>query len=182
MPLVPLLPLFHRFNRAYFDETLTIASKPLLTVRWSDGRLRKTAGLYRRRSNLLGVFASEIVLSRPLLELLPQEAIESTLCHEMIHAWIDLVLKIPEGHGQNFHARMRKINSAQNKFQVTVRHRFPVPIKPAKWSAVCPICGQRSKYYRKVTGVACRRCCNQHYEGKWHPSCLLVFEPVSLVD
>ena len=59
-----------------------------------------------------GKVQSEIVLSRPLLENLPTSAIESTLCHEMIHAWIDLILKIHEGHGPNFKARRAIINSS----------------------------------------------------------------------
>ena len=104
MPLVPLLPLFHRFNREYFNGALAIGSQPLLSVRWSDGRLRKTAGFYRRGLRVDGRNGCEIVLSRPLLELLPQTATESTLCHEMIHAWIDLVLQVKESHGPNFHA------------------------------------------------------------------------------
>ena len=34
--------------------------------------------------------------SRPIFENLPKNAITSTLCHEMIHAWVDLILKIRE--------------------------------------------------------------------------------------
>ena len=173
MPLVPLLPLFHRLNREHFDGSLVVGSHPLITLRWSDGRLRKTAGFYRRWQH-----GSEVVLSQPLLELLPKTAIESTLCHEMIHAWIDLVLKVPEGHGPNFYSRMAKINTSQAKFQVSVRHQFPVPITPPKWWAVCPSCGTRSPYKRRLRGVACKKCCNNQYGGKWHPNCLLKYEPI----
>jgi len=52
-------------------------------LRWSDGRMRRTAGLYRRRSRADGSDLCEIVLSRPLLEALPQTPC-SALCHEMI--------------------------------------------------------------------------------------------------
>ncbi len=176
MALIPLLPLFHNFNREYFNGTLTSASKPLVAVRWSDGKLRKTAGFYRRGPKLNGCYKSEIVLSKPLLEFLPREAIESTLCHEMIHAWIDLVLRLQEGHGPNFHRRMIAINSAQDQFQITVRHKFPVPISSPKWWAICPACGLRSSYQRMVKGAACRKCCNLHHGGKWHASCLLQYE------
>ena len=110
MSLVPLLPLFHCFNRQYFDGTLTTGNTPLLSIRWSDGRLRKTAGFYRRTQFYGFKSSSEIVLSRPVLEHLPESATKSTLCHEMIHAWIDLVLKKDEEHGSNFHARMDLIN------------------------------------------------------------------------
>ena len=60
-------------------------------MRWSDGRMSRTAGYYRRGPGVGEGRGSEIVLSRPVLEPLPQEATESTLCHEMIHAWVDLV-------------------------------------------------------------------------------------------
>ena len=176
MPLIPLLPLFHSFNREYFESALTCGDTPLLSVRWSDGRLRKTAGFYRRGPGVSGRNGREIVLSRPLLENLPQNAIESTLCHEMIHAWIDLVLRLEEGHGLNFRARMTAINKAQDDFQISVRHKFPVPPSMPKWWAICPSCGLRSPYKRVVRGAACRICCNTHHAGHWDASCLLTFE------
>ena len=67
---------------------------PKVAVRWSDGRMRTTAGLYKRKTNFSGVKADEMIFSRPVLENLPEKALTSTLCHEMIHAWIDLVLKV----------------------------------------------------------------------------------------
>ncbi len=63
-----------------------------MAVRWSDGRLSRTAGLYRHGWRSDGSELCEIVLSRPLLDPLPREATLSTLCHEMIHAWVDRVL------------------------------------------------------------------------------------------
>jgi len=179
MPLVPLLPLFHNFNREHFDGVLTHGSKPIVSVRWSDGRLRKTAGFYRR-NEIFGVHhKSEIVLSRPILGNLPRIATESTLCHEMIHAWIDLVLHVREGHGPNFHSRMVAINTVQNRFQVSIRHSFPVPVDHPKWWAICPSCGIRFPYKRRVSGAACRQCCNSYHGGSWHANCLLMYEPAS---
>ena len=70
---------------------LVLGDQPLVAIRWSDGRLRKTAGFYRRGLGAPHKQGCEIVLSKPLLGKLPQSATESTLCHEMIHAWIDLV-------------------------------------------------------------------------------------------
>ena len=182
MPLVSLLPLFHNFNREYFNEALTIGSQPIVSVRWSDGRLRKTAGFYRRIQRFGLKDSAEIVLSRPVLANLPLHAIESTLCHEMIHAWIDLVLRISEGHGPNFHAQMVTINSAQNRFVVSVRHKFPTPVETPKWWAVCSTCGIRSPYKRIVRGAACRKCCNTYHGGRWHESYLLTYEPASKED
>ncbi len=177
MPLVPLLPLFHYFNREHFEGSLTFGSHPIVSVRWSDGRLRKTAGFYRRERLFGGQLKAEIVLSSPLLRKLPQSATESTLCHEMIHAWIDLVLQVKEGHGDNFHARMAAINSSQSKFQVSVRHQFPIPLESPKWWAFCPSCGLRSPYKRRVRGAACRRCCDNYHDGVWNSGYLLIYEP-----
>ncbi len=178
MPLLPLLPIFHRMNREFFDGSLVLANKPLLDLKWSDRRLRKTAGFYRHISFRSGHQQSEIVLSRPVLESLPKTALESTLCHEMIHAWVDLVLGVKEVHGPNFRAHMLWINQTQTDFQVSLRHHFPVPPTIQKWWAVCLRCGHRSPYERKVRGAACRKCCNLHFGGKWHSSCLLTYELV----
>ena len=177
MPLIPLLPVFHRLNSEHFDCSLSDGMYPIVKVRWSDGRLTSTAGFYRRFFGLNNQRKCEIVLSRPILENLPKDAITSTLCHEMIHAWVDLILKIREGHGPNFRARMNLINSSQEEFHVSVRHSFPVPIKKARWWAVCPSCGFRFPYRRLVRGAACRKCCDSIYGGRWHSNCLLKYEP-----
>ena len=111
VPLVPLLPLFHRLNREHFQGALADSDgTALVAVRWSDGRMRRSAGLYRYGRDREGRSISEIVLSRPLLEPLPQEATTSTLCHEMIHAWVHRVVGVEEVHGPQFRARMARIN------------------------------------------------------------------------
>ena len=179
MPLEPLLPLFHRLNREHFDGTLVQGVQPLLAVRWSDGRMRRTAGMYRRGPRVAPPFGREIVLSRPLLDPLPRSATESTLCHEMIHAWVDLVVRAQESHGPHFRQRMALINRKQSRFEVSVRHRFPVPVTPARWLAVCPCCGRTAPYRRRVRNAACRPCCDRHHDGVWHASCLLRFEPIA---
>ncbi|MEB3264105.1 MAG: SprT family zinc-dependent metalloprotease [Synechococcus sp.] len=177
MPLEPLLPLFHRLNREHFEGSLAPGGKPLVTLRWSDGRLSRTAGLYRRGWRSDGSELCEIVLSRPLLDPLPREATLSTLCHEMIHAWVDRVLGRREVHGPHFRARMEAINASQQEFRVTLRHSFPLPTAAARWIAHCPRCGLRARYQKRRRNLACRHCCERWHEGHWHPSCLLVFEP-----
>lgn len=139
--------------------------------------MSRTAGFYRRGPGVAGARGCEIVLSRPLLEPLPQEATESTLCHEMIHAWVDLVLRSREGHGPRFRQRMAEINADQQRFEVRVRHSYPVPSKPPRWWAVCPICCQRTAYRRRVRNAACRPCCERLHGGQWHASCLLDYVP-----
>ncbi|EDY38005.1 conserved hypothetical protein [Cyanobium sp. PCC 7001] len=178
MPLEPLLPLFHRLNREHFDASLAPLGTPLVDLRWSDGRMRRTAGLYRRGRRPDGSALCEIVLSRPLLDPLPREALLSTLCHEMIHAWVDRVLQVQEVHGPNFRQRMAAINAAQDGFEVSLRHRYPLPggaVATSRWIARCPLCGITAPYRRRVRGLACRACCERHHGGHWHPSCLLDF-------
>jgi len=173
MPIEPLLPLFHRLDREHFESSLASLDHPRLVLRWSDGRMTRTAGLYRR-----GPGISEIVLSRPLLEPLPREALLGTLAHEMIHAWIDRVLKRREVHGPHFRSRMAAINAAQSSFEVRVRHSYPLPkgaVQTARWLARCQRCGSSAPYRRRVSGLACRACCQALHGGRWHPSCLLEF-------
>ncbi len=179
MSLIPVLPLFLELNRQYFQNSLLEKGVPKVSVRWSDGRMRTTAGIYRSKMNFMGVKTSEIILSRPVLENLPRKALTSTLCHEMIHAWIDLVLKVEESHGSNFHKRMREINSSQTEFQVTVRHSFPILQRIPKWVATCPSCKRRFSYRRIVKGAACRSCCNDYFGGRWNKKCELEFQPFS---
>ena len=173
MPLEPLLPLFHRLDRQYFDASLAALINPPLLLRWSDGRLSRTAGFYR-----FGPGISEIVLSRVVLVPLPPEATLSTLCHEMIHAWVDRVVGVEEAHGPHFRARMAAINGAQADFKVSIRHRYPLPAstRAPRWLACCPNCGVSAPYRRRVQGLACRLCCDRLHGGRWHASCLLRFE------
>lgn len=182
MPLEPLLPLFHRLNREHFDGRLVKGRGPLIAVRWSDGRMRKTAGFYRRGPAVASPLGREIVLSKPVLDPLPRSATESTLCHEMIHVWVDLVLGQKESHGPCFQAKMKSINAEQSRFEVSIRHRFPVRQTPPRWIAICPRCGRRSPYRRRVRQAACRLCCDRHHDGHWHVSCLLSYVPAPAQD
>ena len=179
MSLIPVLPIFLELNRQYFQNSLFVKGVPRVSVRWSDGRMSTTAGVYKRKSNFFGVKSSEIILSKPVLENLPKKALTSTLCHEMIHAWIDLVLKVEETHGPIFRQRMAEINSAQTDFQVTVRHSFPISKRIPKWVAMCPSCGGSFNYRRIVKGAACRSCCNNYFGGRWDKKCVLEFQPFS---
>ena len=181
MFLIPVLPLFLKLNKQYFQNSLFEKGVPIVSVRWSDGRMRTTAGIYRRKINLFGVKTSEIILSKPILENLPERALMSTLCHEMIHAWIDLVLKVEESHGPNFRKCMAEINSSQSDFYVTVRHSFPTAKQIPKWLATCPLCKRNFSYRRIVRGAACRSCCNDFFRGRWDQKCLLQFQPFSEV-
>ncbi|MCT0223722.1 SprT family zinc-dependent metalloprotease [Synechococcus sp. CS-1328] len=180
MTLEPLLPLFHRLDREHFDGSLAPGGQPLVTLRWSDGRLSRTAGLYRRGRRADGSDLCEIVLSRPLLEPLPRQATLGTLCHEMIHAWVDRILDLREVHGPHFRARMATINARQHDFVVSLRHSFPVPTTATRWIAHCPHCGLQARYQRRRRNLACRQCCERWHNGLWHASCVLVFKPAQV--
>ena len=182
MSLIPVLPLFLKLNREFFQNSLLEKGVPRVSVRWSDGRMSTTAGMYKRKTNFFGVKGGEIILSKPVLANLPEKALVSTLCHEMIHAWIDLVLKVEEAHGPNFHKRMDEINSFQTDFRVTVRHSFPVLKKNPKWVAICPSCKKSFHYRRIVKGAACKSCCNNFFGGRWNEKCILFYQPFSQVQ
>ena len=175
MSVIPLLPLFHKFNRLFFDGSLVINNIPIISLRWSDNRLKTTAGLYKRKK-VNGVIHSEIVLSKPILKNLSIKEIESTLCHEMIHAWVDRTLRINESHGSNFLRKMNLINSQQNDFKISVRHDFPVIRNKLKFQGVCSKCGQIYLYRKRVKNIACKNCCNLFFNGNWNKNCLILFD------
>jgi hypothetical protein len=100
----------------------------------------------------------------------------------MIHAWVDRVLRVREGHGPRFRACMAAINASQSAFEVRIRHSYPLPGAAAggrqpRWLARCLRCGVSRPYRRRVKGLACRPCCEALHGGRWHASCLLTFEP-----
>ena len=175
MAVVPLLPIFHKFNNLFFGNSLSIDLKPIVKVRWSNNRLKTTAGYYRR-SKINKTISSEIVLSKPVLESLPLSDIQSTLCHEMIHAWIDRILNINEIHGINFISKMEQINLQQNNFKVTIKHNFPVLRKELKHIGVCLNCGNQYLYRKRMKNIACKKCCNLFFNGLWNKKCLIVFD------
>ena len=175
MTLIPLLPIFHKFNKLFFDNTLTINQEPIVKIKWSDNRLRTTAGLYKRiKTN--GTIQSEIILSKSVLANSELQNIQSTLCHEMIHAWIDRILNINEIHGVNFINKMEQINLQQNTFKVTIKHNFPVLRRELKYVGVCLNCGDKYLYRKRMKNIACKKCCNRFYNGLWNKKCLIVFD------
>ena len=175
MPVIPLLPLYHKFNSQYFENSLAFNNQPLVKVRWSDNRLKTTAGFYKRKQ-MNGVIDSEIILSKPILSKLSSNAIYSTLCHEMIHAWVDRILKVNEIHGLNFLNKMNEINLKENNFQITVRHTFPVERKELKYIGKCLNCGEQYMYRKRIKNIACKKCCNLFFNGSWNKNCLILFD------
>ena len=175
MSVIPLLPLFHSFNKQFFDNSLTVNQKPLVKVRWSDNRLKTTAGFYKRKK-INGLIDSEIILSKPILSKLSNREIYSTLCHEMIHAWVDRILKKNEIHGPNFLHKMNQINQKENNFQISVRHNFPVERRELKYIGICKKCGEKYMYRKRIKNIACKKCCNLFFDGSWNKNCLILFD------
>jgi len=175
MSVIPLLPVFHKFNRQFFDDSLTINDEPIVKVKWSDNRLKTTAGFYKRKQ-YGGVIESEIILSKPILSKLSSKQIYSTLCHEMIHAWVDRILNINEIHGPNFLSKMKEINNQEDNFQISVRHNFPVQRNALKYIGKCLHCGEKYMYRKRVKNIACKKCCNLFFNGSWNKKCLILFD------
>jgi len=175
MSLIPLLPLFHRFNKQFFDNSLEVNQQPLVKIRWSDNRLKTTAGFYKRKK-INGLIDSEIVLSKPILCKLSNREIYSTLCHEMIHAWVDRILKKDEIHGPNFLNKMNQINAKENNFQISVRHNFPVERRESKFTGKCINCGEKYMYRKRIKNIACKKCCKLFFNGSWNKNCLILFD------
>ena len=174
MPVIPLLPLFHRFNKQYFGNSLVVNQRPLVKIRWSDNRLKTTAGFYKRKK-INGVFDSQIILSKPILSHLSVSEINSTLCHEMIHAWVDRVLEKTEIHGPNFLKKMKEINNKESSFQISVRHSFPVEKRKLKYIGICQNCGEKFIYRKRIKNIACKKCCVNFFNGLWNKKCLILF-------
>ena len=175
MAVIPLIPIFHKFNKLFFENNLTINQEPIVKLKWSDNRLRTTAGFYKRIKTK-GTIQSEIILSKPVLANSEFKNIQSTLCHEMIHAWVDRVLKINEIHGPNFLSKMKEINQAEDNFQISVRHNFPVERKALKYTGKCLNCGEKYMYRRRIKNIACKKCCNLFFNGSWNKNCLILFD------
>ena len=175
MPVIPLLPLFHRFNKQFFGNSLTVRQEPLVKVRWSDNRLKTTAGYYKRKK-INGVIYSEIILSKPILSKLSHREINSTLCHEMIHAWVDRILNKNEIHGPNFLNKMKEINQKEHNFQISVRHSFPIERRELKHIGTCQNCGEKFIYRKRIKNIACKKCCKLFFNGSWNKNCLILFD------
>ena len=175
MSVIPLLPVFHKFNRQFFNGSLTIHQEPIVNLKWSDNRLKTTAGFYKRKQ-FKGVIESEIILSKPILSKLSYKEIHSTLCHEMIHAWVDRILKINEIHGPHFLSKMNEINKLEDNFQISVRHNFPVERNALKYVGKCFNCGEEYLYRKRLKNIACKKCCNLFFNGSWNKKCLILFD------
>jgi len=119
---------------------------------------------------------SEIILSKPILSKLSACEINSTLCHEMINAWVDRILKKNEIHGPNFLEKMNEINEKEKNFQISVRHSFPIERRELKYIGTCQNCGEKFFYRKRIKNIACKKCCVNFFNGSWNKNCLILFD------
>lgn len=159
---VDLAVLFEALNREHFGGDL-----PCPKLSWNS-RLRTSAGRFRPGSRLRRWIAPEIEIATYLQGIEDAfEHIRNTMAHEMIHYWL-WYRKRPYGHTPEFHEKMREFGD--------IRYN-PVPKqRPYKYIYTCPGC-QRDVPARKRLGtVACRACCDEHSNGRYHPRFRMVIK------
>ena len=132
--------------------------------------------IFYKRKIIKGLVDSEIILSKPILSKLSNSEINSTLCHEMIHAWVDRILKKNEIHGPNFLEKMNEINEKEKNFQISVRHSFPIERRELKYIGTCQNCGEKFFYRKRIKNIACKKCCVNFFNGSWNKKCLILFD------
>jgi len=140
--------VFARLNLQHFRSAL-----PAHRIRYNR-RLSTVAGRIVYRARL-------IELSAPLLAAHP-EALEATLAHEMIHAWLHL-LRLPTGHGRHFKKKMRDVGLACIYHDLPVRRRRSKP----SCTLVCPRCATRLlRCRRPASRVSCGRCSPERFDPR----------------
>lgn len=112
---------FEAYNRQFFGGTL-----PPLPIKLSHAKgflgkitfVRKRQGLFRGYKN------EDFVLRINVRIDLPEELVQDTILHEMIHYYIAVnQLKDTSTHGRLFRAEMARINAAGNR-HITISHRL----------------------------------------------------------
>ena len=144
IPVVALASVDRRENNALIttaDLQLLYAS---LNARHFGGVLRA----YR-----IGHRPPVIELSAPLLREHPQ-ALEATLLHEMVHAWLEQY-RLPNGHGAAFKRKMREVGLT------SIYHFLPVRARRStrRYMLSCPRCkAEIMRRRRPGLPVSCARC------------------------
>lgn len=150
----PLADVYRQLNLEHFDGEL---DPPVL--RWNS-RLRTSAGRFIPGSRKWFQELPPVieVASYLLEELDGARHIRDTLAHEMIHYWL-WVRRKPYGHTAEFMVKMRAMG--------TLRYN-PVPRRrPYKYKYKCPACHKEFPSRRKLSKLACKRCCIEHAGGRY---------------
>lgn len=116
---------FAEFNRLCFDSSL-----PDIPLRISNARTYLGVSRYHKRRKLLGgyeMYGFNICISARFD--LPEQEIEDTIIHEMIHYYIwQNGIKDTSAHGREFRRMMDNINNAHGR-HITVSHRSDPAIR-----------------------------------------------------
>ena len=112
---------FEDYNRQYFGGAL-----PTLPIKLSHakGFLGKVTFVRKRQGLFRGYKNEDFVLRINVRIDLPEELVQDTILHEMIHYYIAVnQLKDTSTHGRLFRAEMARINAAGNR-HITISHRL----------------------------------------------------------
>lgn len=112
---------YQEFNRLIFEDKL-----PTVPLRVGHARTSLGTCRFNKRRRLLGGYeAYGFRISISDYFDLPQEIIEDTIIHEMIHYYIwHNGIKDTSAHGKEFRRMMKNINSTYNR-HLTISYRKP---------------------------------------------------------
>ena len=129
----------------------------MLNARYFGGVLRAYRIVYNLRltsvAGRIGHRPPVIELSKPLLAQHP-DAVEATLLHEMVHAWLEQH-GLPNGHGGAFKRKMREVGLN------SIYHFLPVKERRSqrRYVLCCPRCkAELLRRRRPGYRVSCARC------------------------
>ena len=127
-----------------------LLGEPLQARGWSFGYDRA-----RRRLGACHPGARRITLSGALAPVLPPEAVEDTIRHEIAHA-IDVERRGWTGHDATWKALARACGAAPQR---VFTGDIPGDAEAAPYRALCPSCGTASGAHRQpVRALRCRAC------------------------
>lgn len=136
----------------------------MLNARHFGGVLRAYRIVYNPRltsvAGRVGHRPPVIELSGPLLARHP-EAVEPTLLHEMVHAWLEQH-RLPNGHGAAFKRKMREVGLT------SIYHYLPVRRRQSnrRYLLSCPRCrAQLMRRRRPGFRVSCARCSPKRFNS-----------------
>ena len=163
VPLEQVQAMWQKLAHRFFENRL-----PLITIEWST-RLTSSAGLFVSQVGPRSLWVSReyrqgaarvIRLSAPLLREQPEDELQRTLAHEMIHQWQFDIRRHRPSHGAEFREMMRRMNA--EGLGITVRHRLDMVVKSwNRYAWQCLQCGLAYHRQRRTIKPArhiCSRC------------------------
>ena len=114
---------------------------------------------YRTRFGCCNCRTQTITLSTKLVELNDESKVRDTILHEIAHA-------LTKGHGHDEVWRMtaKKLGCNGERTYKTSDVRIP---KRRSYVYECPNCGKRTTKYKRVSNLACGKCCREFNGGKY---------------